>query len=110
MSASACVAYIGVRYDVAANEIDDLEMRCDKRQIAAKTAGLKSYWGNFGGTSEKHVLFVGTEIAILGVEGIQNIQLSSDRILAIISDTKVRLEAVGLSGLVTLNLEWIEDI
>lgn len=47
MSANACVVYFGLRFDVPADGIEAVETRSDPRIVAARKAGLKSYWGNF---------------------------------------------------------------
>lgn len=109
MSASACVAYIGLRYEVSPNEIESLELRADPRQRQAKLVGLNSYWGNFGGQSERHLLFVGTEIAILGPEGRAWTTTTAARLAAIVSETEQALSEASLDGECALHLEWLED-
>ncbi len=110
MSASACIAYFGLRFMVMPHEIDQLEARTDPRQVAAKKIGLTSYWGNFGGESERHILFVGTRIAILGPENEVTAALPVDRLLTVMSDTATRLQSADLVGEFGLHLEWLADV
>ena len=109
MSASACVAYVGIRYEIAEQEIELLESRNDPRQRAAKQAGLSSYWGNFGGSDERYLLFVGEEIAVLGVENLPRISVTSRQLADISESTEVALAKVHLSGDFALHLEWLKD-
>jgi len=109
MSASACIAYIGLRFEVAPDEIEALENRKDSRQTSARSAGLTSYWGNFGGDTESYVLFIGTQIGILGPENTSSVQLVVQDLTAILSDVSAKLESIGIKGSVGLHLEWLVD-
>ena len=110
MSADGCVAYIGVRYEIEPAEIDALETRSDHRQLAAREAGLKSYWGNFGGIEERYVLFVGTELAVLGPEAKPCLSLTSGELQTTITQTGERLNRVGIDEAVGLHIEFQEDV
>jgi hypothetical protein len=68
MSASTCIVYFGLRFDVAAGDIEALEERSDARVAAARKSGLKYYWANFSDDMPKYLLFVGTEFGIIGPE------------------------------------------
>src|SRR5947209_19965588 len=68
MSASACIAFYGLRFDIRPDEIAALESRSDPRMVAARKAGLKHYWGNFGAPGEHYFLFVGYQLGTLGPE------------------------------------------
>lgn len=109
MSSSGCIGYFGLRYDLTADDIDQLEERSDSRQIAAKKVGLSTYWTNFGGDTKRYVLFVGTRIAALGPENEMTVGLPMERVLSIASDTADRLRSAGLAGDVGLYLEWLAD-
>ena len=109
MSSSCCVAYIGLQFDIQISELESLESKSDARQVAAKSVGLETYWANFGGSEERYVLFVGSKLAVLGPEDSLSVQVSSERLLAIFSDTAARLKSIGMSAPVTLNLEWLVD-
>ncbi|MBY8825116.1 hypothetical protein [Sphingomonas colocasiae] len=109
MSASACVAFYGLRFMILPDEIEDLEARTDPRQIAARRAGLATYWGNFGGENDGYVLFVGTKVAFLGPENAPASALPHKQMLQLMSDTMERLNVVGLAGDVGLYMEWQPD-
>lgn len=109
MSADACLAFYGLRFLVLTEEIGDLEERTDPRQIAARKAGLTAYWANFGGETDRYVLFVGTRIATLGPENEVSAGIPSDRLSTVMSDTKALLAQVGLGGEPALHLEWLTD-
>ncbi|WP_137871358.1 hypothetical protein [Sphingopyxis sp. 2PD] len=109
MSSSACVAYFGLRFDVSVEEIDSLEQRRDARQIAAKGVGLSSYWGNFGGESERYVLLIGTKIAILGVENEVAATLSNQQLSKVMIETVDRLRSANFADGAGLHLEWLSD-
>lgn len=109
MSASSCIGYIGLRFEVRADEIDQLEGKSDPRQIAARRVGLSSYWANFGGETERYVLLVGTRIATLGPENDLAATLLTGQLLSLASDTSDRLRSANLVGEVSLHLEWLED-
>jgi hypothetical protein len=65
MSASALIAFFGVRYEIT---IDESEDNNDKRVQAVRKVGLQYYSGNFGGLGERYLLFIGKRIGILGAE------------------------------------------
>lgn len=109
MSAGACVAYLGLRFDVAEPEIKLLEQRRDPRQIAAKYAGLSTYWANFGGAIERYVLFVGTKVAILGPDDDRTNTLPAEYLADAIATTEERLRKGLFAGTVDLHLEWLEN-
>jgi hypothetical protein len=109
MSASACIGYVGLRYEVMPDEIDRLEERSDPRQTAAKRVGLTSYWGNFGSGSDRYLLLVGTSVATLGPENDMTSAVPIERLLNIASDTAERLRSAELIGDISLHLEWLVD-
>lgn len=110
MSASACIVYVGIRYEISASEVEGLELRADPRQREAKQVGLSSYWGNFGGQEVRYVLLVGTEIAILGPEDRSWSSVTVDRLKDIVGGTVEALGEAGLQGTCGLHVEWLEDV
>src|SRR5947209_19296171 len=78
MGADSCVVYYGVRYQVTdETELEQLEARTHPLMEAAKRVGLQHYWGNFstdGG--DYHLLLVGREIGIFGIEGLGERELA----------------------------------
>jgi hypothetical protein len=109
MSASACVAYVGIRFEIPLDEVDLLEHRTHPHQQAAKQAGLKSYWGNFSGLSHRLLLFVGAEVGILGPENSARVSLSASRLSELLSETAGALSAANFDGVCALHIEWLED-
>ena len=109
MSASACIVYVGIRYEVSPDEIEGLERRTDPRQRGAKQVGLNSYWGNFGGSEDRYLLLVGTEIAVLGAENVSWSSVTVERLKDIISGTGEALDEAGLEGPRGLHIEWLQD-
>lgn len=109
MSTSACIVYVGIRYEVSADETPALERRTDPRQRAAKQVGLTSYWGNFGGSEDRYLLLVGTEIAVLGPEDRSWSSVTVERLKDIVSGTEEALDEAGLEGSPGLHVEWLED-
>ena len=64
MSAETFIAYFGLRFELEAEAIEDIELRSDRRIVAARKAGLDHYWGNFGEPHEKYLLFIGHKIGV----------------------------------------------
>ena len=110
MSAVVCVAYIGVRYVIRPVEVENLEARRDPRQLAAREAGLKSYWGNFGGQTERYVLLVGAQLAVLGPEGRPWLSLTPYELETVITQTRERLGHAGINEDIGLHIEFQEDV
>ena len=110
MSADACVVFYGVRYDLGREEIPGLEARSDARIAAARRAGLKYYWANFSSPGERYLLFIGSELAILGPENTLELSLSSDALHNVMQSTKEKLLAANLAGEPSLFLQWQADI
>ncbi|MCL4672271.1 MAG: hypothetical protein KJZ64_04920 [Sphingomonadaceae bacterium] len=110
MSASACVVYFGVRYDVSEDEISSLEFGTDPRQRAAKQGGLECYWTNFGGLEERYVLLIGKKIAVLGPEDALSFSIPMERLQDIANRTASRLDEADLRGPRSLHVEWLEDV
>ena len=109
MSADACIAFYGIRFEIGRDEIAALEARSDVRMVAARRAALKHYWGNFGKPGERYLLFVGAKLAILGPENISELTLTSHDLQSVIELTKSKIRAAGLSGEPSLYLQWERD-
>ena len=109
MSADTCITYFGLRYDVGPDEIELLERKRDARQVAAHRAGLKSYWGKFAGHEDRHLLFVGAEVATLGPENRLSAKISPEDLARLLSQTLDGLRSSGLTGEVALHFEWQLD-
>lgn len=109
MSADACLAFYGIRFEIASDEIEGLETRSDPRLIAARRTGLKTYWGNFGGIGERYLLFVGANLAVLGPENQSDVAFGLSEFQAIVDSTKARLLSAGLAGEPSLYIQWQQD-
>ena len=109
MSANACVIYFGLRFDIAPDAIEALETRSDPRIVAARKAGLKCYWGNFGAPGERYLLFVGAQIGVMGPEGQLEVQLSAGDLEALAASVQAKLGKAGLEGTPGLHAQWQTD-
>ncbi len=110
MSASCCVVFYGLRFNVAAEEIESLELRRDQRMMAARDARLDTYWGNFGGLDERYVLLIGSRIGILGPENQLEIQARDDEWQAMVSGVRQKLRSNRFEGEPQLHILWEEDV
>ncbi|MEM1185662.1 MAG: hypothetical protein AAGI53_11775 [Planctomycetota bacterium] len=104
MSAESCVVFFGVRYEVAPHEIEGLELRTDSRVIIARDVRLQWYWGT------DTVLFIGKQIAIMGIEGDLRVQVAGPELNSIMSDVRAKLSQARLDGEPMLHCEWQEDL
>src|SRR5882724_5325609 len=109
MSASACVAFYGLRFEIRPAEIESLEKRIDLRMIAARKAGLKHYWANFGAARERYLLFVGAQLSILGPENSNEASLGPNELMVLFESTNAKLRDSGLCGEPSLYLQWLAD-
>ncbi len=109
MSADACVAFYGLRFEVGRDEIEGLESRSDARLVAVRKAGLKHFWANFAAPGERYLLFVGAQLAILGPENESELVLPSHDLQTLMESTKTKLQAAGLSGDPSLYFQWEPD-
>jgi hypothetical protein len=109
MSASACVVFYGLRFEIQEEEIDGIENRKDVRMVAARSAGLKAYWSKYGERRERFVLFIGTEIAVLGPEDRKEASVASAVLSGIIMSTKERLDSAGMHSDPSLHFQWLAD-
>lgn len=107
MSASASIAFFGVRYEITIDEFEDPN---DPRKKAARKAGLKYYSGNFGGRGERYLLFIGAELGILGPENVMEVNLVFDELQTVIHATREKLVIGGFNGEPGLYLQWEEDV
>jgi hypothetical protein len=110
MSSDTFIAYFGVRFEISPDEIEGIELRSDPRVLAARKAGLKYYWGNFGGLQEKHALLVGSQIGILGPENSSEVRLSPNEAQASFDETTTKLKDAGFSEAPALYLMWQPDL
>lgn len=110
MSSDTCIAYFGLRIQVGPDEAEGIELRSDQRVVAARRTGLKYYFGNFGGPQERHMMFVGDQIGLLGLENSDAIEVALDDIQERMAQTKKKLIEAGFEGSPSLHLQWQPDI
>jgi YD repeat-containing protein len=65
---------------------------------------------NFGGLEEKHLLFVGAQLGVLGPENTDEINLSSNELQDIFDKTRAKLNEAALVGDPSLYLKWQPDV
>ncbi len=109
MSSDTFVVYFGLRFEVAPEEVEGIELRSDARVAAARRAGLKYYWGNFGGLQEKYLLFIGQQIGILGAENSSEVSLSLLDAESSFEATKTKLLENGFAETPAIHLSWQPD-
>jgi hypothetical protein len=109
MSAEAFIAFYGVRIDVEDARVEALETRNDPTLEAARRAGLKHYWGQFGDMPVKYVLFVGDKLAVLGAENERAAVIDRDALIHRMAVVDEKLQQAGLGGPARLYLEWEPD-
>jgi hypothetical protein len=110
MSADTCIVFFGLRYEVRPGEIERLELKSDARVMAARKVGLNCYWGNFGGLEEKYLLFVGTQLGILGPENAQEIKFVPTEVQDLFDSTRAKLNEASLVGEPSLYVQWQPDL
>lgn len=112
MGADSTYLFYGVRYQVTENdEIAQLNSGTHPLIKAAKRGQLQTVYGNFsldGG--ELYLLYVGKEIAVLGYEGITEIELSDTDLIKIQLDIRRKLSAAGFSLTPALFAQFEPDI
>jgi hypothetical protein len=103
MGADSVVVCYGLRYSIGLDEQlrDDalalFEEQTDPRMVAARKAGLRSYFGKVTDGGE-YFLLIGTVIGTFGVEGRESIALEDARVTELMKDTQDRLDKAGLEG------------
>ena len=111
MGANSCVVYYGVRYQVT-DKTELAELGADKHPLieAAKRVGLQHYYGNFsmdGG--EYHLLLIGREVGIFGLEGIGERELADAELQAMMQDTRERLQRGRFSLVPAFQIQFEPD-
>ncbi|HUT08940.1 MAG TPA: hypothetical protein VMY42_00445 [Thermoguttaceae bacterium] len=110
MSAESTVAFYGVRFEIADEDITSLEERSHPLLVKARQNGLKTYWGNFAEKGRKCLLFVGDKVGIFGLENDRQVRVSVDELANRANDTNARLQRAGIVEQAMLYLEWQPDI
>ncbi len=87
MVAEMCVVIYGVRIELTEAEIESCETRQHPLIVSSRLAGLQHYWSNFGLPGERFLLFVGFQMAIMGLENSLRVEYSDDEILETMRST-----------------------
>ncbi len=95
MSAESSLVFYGLRFDVAASDIEQLELRKHPWIVNARSAGLHFYWANFGGLDLRYYFFIGRKIGITGLENSSEIVVNDADLAKQISETKTKLNGAG---------------
>jgi hypothetical protein len=111
MSAIACIAFYGMRFELPAESIEKLlEDEVDPRIEAATKVKLDVYWANFGGADERYLLFIGRKLGILGPENDHEEAIPSNQLRELIASTADRLLSIGIEGDPQIYIQWEEDV
>lgn len=111
MSAPSCLVVFGVRMDVKEDELESLEERTHAHMIAARQNHLQHYWGNFGQPDENYFLFIGTVLGVFGPENLRELNLSEEKLIHVMRDTKSKLQSAGFAAATaSLHVQWMPDV
>lgn len=112
MGASSTYLFYGVRYQVSDEvEISQLSSGTHPLATSAKKAGLQTVWGNFdldGG--EYYLLYIGHEIANVGLEGVSEIEVSDSEFTRIQLDVRRKISEAGFSLSPALFAQFEPDV
>ena len=106
MGADAFVAFVGVRYTLADDELDAVERETDARVVAAANGHLQTHFGRMT-DGEPYFLFVGTRLGWLGVEHDTEIAIDAQDLAQIVSHTQEKLRAAGIGEPPRLYLQLV---
>jgi hypothetical protein len=96
MSAPSCLVFFGVRYELAPEELEQVETRTDERITRARSARLDHYLGNFAADNgEKWLLFIGKQLANTGPELGMCVELRSDQLQGLVAEASQKLASAG---------------
>lgn len=99
MSADYFLLYYGIRLPTGSEEgatFEAYERETHPHQVAAKTAGLDTWWANFDEDGQdRYLLFIGAELGIFGHEDAMELSLSDDRLIQTMQEVKAKLRAAG---------------
>jgi hypothetical protein len=110
MGADSVVVCYGLRYSLGLDghlsdaALEALEQGSDPRLVAAKRAGLKSYYGRVTDAGE-YFLLIGTILGTFGIEGLHSTALSEERLRDVARNTRERLGRAGLEGEPSLHVQ-----
>ncbi len=105
MGADASFFYLGVRYVLQSDdELEAVESQADERVRRAKRHRLKTALVRLT-DGEPHVLLIGAELAVVGVENDGYIELSEADLTRVAADTRRKLLDAGFTQEPTYHLQ-----
>lgn len=107
--ADTTVVFLGLKMEVAIDEIPALESRSFPILVSARRAGLEHYWGNFESPDERYWLFIGKLLGRLGIEDEQEVVISPQSLVSQSTDVAEKLRDAGLPGAPVLYIELQRD-
>jgi hypothetical protein len=108
LSAPNAIAFVGLRFELKHDEIEALEGRRDRRQVAARQVGLATYWGKVS-EPDQYVLLVGLEVANVSPENALHAAVGGPVLTELIGRAAHGLRSARLDGEVRLHLQFFED-
>jgi hypothetical protein len=109
MSAESTLVFYGIREDIFADQIEELEGNSHTLIRKARSVGLHFYGGNFAEPDEKYYLFVGTKIGIVGAENAAELTVLDPVLLEMLRTTREKLLAADIPGEPRLYVQWMPD-
>jgi hypothetical protein len=110
MSADACLVFFGIRQEVAAEEVEELETRKHPLLGRCRQAGLHFFWANFESPTEKYYAFIGHQIGLFGPEHKLVLDVSADSLAEVVVRIRQTLANAGFGGDPRLFVQWIPDV
>lgn len=111
MGADAVVVCFGLRFSLGTEDelnedaLEAFERRTDARMVAARKAGLQTYFGKVTSGGE-YFLLVGRTIGEFGAEGLDQAALKEAEIIELMARTRTLLAKAGLAGEPELHVQF----
>ncbi|GGY61438.1 hypothetical protein GCM10011613_01040 [Cellvibrio zantedeschiae] len=109
MGADAFVGFYGIKIELDPDDEDELDAcgeETDPRCVKAKQAGLECHSGNMT-DGEDYFLFIGKNLAWLGLEHDQYISYSPDSFNAIVERVNSQLKNAGFTETPALHFQFV---
>jgi hypothetical protein len=107
--ADTTIVFLGLKMEVAIDDVPALESRSFPLLVSARQAGLEHYWGNFESPNERYSLFIGKLLGRLGIEDQQELGISPQSLVSQSTDIAQRLRDAGMPGVPVLYVELQRD-
>lgn len=109
MGADSFIAFYGIKFALDPDdedEIDACDEGTDARCVTATQAGLESFTGRMT-DGEDYFLYIGRQVAWLGVEHEQHVAQPSERLSSIAREVNAKLTAAGFVQVPELHFQFI---